>query len=176
MPYEDMGSEFQSLYTKVIAAMNAVHTSHGTQPQKVKDLVRIADEWYVFTMTVYVYTRWWCDVWLLFSPYEVPVVDWTWQLHLAVLRSWRNLTVSEWPCGWPYWTSTTWRRYSCTYKSHIHIHTISLTIKKTITNCPFLSLHRGTPKYWPMWLPPILLRSLVHAPSSSSASWTLRSC
>ena len=39
----DIGSEFQTLYTRVCSTLNAVHNSHGAS-SKVKDLTRIVEE------------------------------------------------------------------------------------------------------------------------------------
>ena len=40
----DLGVDFQTLYQRVSAVMNAIQHTHGT-PAKAKELVRIMDEW-----------------------------------------------------------------------------------------------------------------------------------
>ena len=42
--YEEFGSEFYSLYQKVCAAMQSI----DGQPTRAKELVNVAEEWYVY--------------------------------------------------------------------------------------------------------------------------------
>ncbi len=46
MPYPELGSEFTSLYGRILSGMNAVHSAHGSSAKsREKEFIRLADEW-----------------------------------------------------------------------------------------------------------------------------------